>query len=163
MQKHFFTVTRRLYSDFQFRDDILNRNRRFRFRKSCELYSKTDSKADAASAASVNCCASYSTCYCTIVSLDGSTIPLLDSQEGQRISTPCLEQWGILLGCASQCSLFALHRAQVLLAAAQSPLLAEKKLASVLIPRLCNSILTAPSSSRHVSLKMPSFMQPVTC
>ena len=42
-------------------------------------------------------------------------------------------------------------RAQVLLAAAQSPLLAEKKLASVLIPRLCNSILTAPSSSRHVS------------
>lgn len=43
-------------------------------------------------------------------------------------------------------------RAQVLLAAAQSPLLAEKKLASVLIPRLCNSILTAPSSSRHVSL-----------
>lgn len=43
-----------------------------------------------------------------------------------------------------------LCRAQVLLAAAQSPLLAEKKLASVLIPRLCNSILTAPSSSRHV-------------
>jgi len=25
----------------------------------------------------------------------------------------------------------------------------------VLIPRLCNSILTAPSSSRHVSLNMP--------
>jgi len=47
------------------------------------------------------------------------------------------------------------HRAQVLLAAAQSPLLAEKKLASVLIPRLCNSILTAPSSSRHVSLNVP--------
>lgn len=50
--------------------------------------------------------------------------------------------------------MFALCRAQVLLAAAQSPLLAEKKLASVLIPRLCNSILTAPSSSRHVSLNM---------
>ena len=47
-------------------------------------------------------------------------------------------------------------RAQVLLAAAQSPLLAEKKLASVLIPRLCNSILTAPSSSRHVSPPPPS-------
>jgi len=51
--------------------------------------------------------------------------------------------------------MFALCRAQVLLAAAQSPLLAEKKLASVLIPRLCNSILTAPSSSRHVSLDTP--------
>lgn len=45
------------------------------------------------------------------------------------------------------------ERAQVLLAAAQSPLLAEKKLASVLIPRLCNSILTAPSSSRHCLVK----------
>ena len=44
-----------------------------------------------------------------------------------------------------------LCRAQVLLAAAQSPLLDEKKYASVLIPRLCNTILMAPNSSRHVS------------
>ena len=39
----------------------------------------------------------------------------------------------------------------MLLAAAQSPLLDEKKYASVLIPRLCNTILMAPNSSRHVS------------
>ncbi|KAK9819719.1 hypothetical protein WJX72_001643 [[Myrmecia] bisecta] len=45
------------------------------------------------------------------------------------------------------------ERAQVLLAAAQSPLLGEKKLASVLIPRLCNTILMAPSSSRHHLVK----------
>ncbi len=32
----------------------------------------------------------------------------------------------------------------------QSPLLAEAKLASVLIPRMCSSILLAPSSCRHV-------------
>lgn len=42
-------------------------------------------------------------------------------------------------------------RAQVLLAAAQSHLLSEKKFAVVLIPRLCNTILAAPSSARHVS------------
>jgi hypothetical protein len=38
----------------------------------------------------------------------------------------------------------------VVLAAVQSPLLAEAKLASVLIPRMCSSILLAPSSCRHV-------------
>ena len=43
-------------------------------------------------------------------------------------------------------------RAQVLLAASQSHLLSEKKFAVVLIPRLCNTILAAPSSARHVSL-----------
>jgi len=44
----------------------------------------------------------------------------------------------------------AARRAQVVLAAVQSPLLAEAKLASVLIPRMCSSILLAPSSCRHV-------------
>ena len=42
------------------------------------------------------------------------------------------------------------RRAQVVLAAVQSPLLAEAKQASVLIPRLCNTILLAPSNCRHV-------------
>lgn len=42
------------------------------------------------------------------------------------------------------------HRAQVVLAACQSPLLCERRSASVLIPRLCSSILQAPSSCRHV-------------
>ena len=37
-----------------------------------------------------------------------------------------------------------------MLAAMQSPLLAERKQASVLIPRLCASILQAPHSARHV-------------
>ena len=38
----------------------------------------------------------------------------------------------------------------MLLAAVQSPLLAERKQGSVLIPRLCASILQAPHSARHV-------------
>ncbi|KAK9818463.1 hypothetical protein WJX74_005654 [Apatococcus lobatus] len=45
------------------------------------------------------------------------------------------------------------ERAQVLLAAAQSRLLSEKKFAVVLIPRLCNTILAAPSSARHCLVK----------
>lgn len=38
-----------------------------------------------------------------------------------------------------------------MLAAMQSPLLAERKQASVLIPRLCSTILQAPASAHHVS------------
>ena len=44
-----------------------------------------------------------------------------------------------------------LSRAQVVLAAVQSPLLSDRKRASLLIPRLCNIILSAPNSCRHVS------------
>jgi hypothetical protein len=43
----------------------------------------------------------------------------------------------------------------VVLAAVQSPLLAERKQASVLIPRLCSSILQAPHSARHVRPSNP--------
>ena len=39
----------------------------------------------------------------------------------------------------------------MVLAAVQSPLLAERKQASVLIPRLCSTILQAPASAHHVS------------
>lgn len=42
-------------------------------------------------------------------------------------------------------------RAQVVLAAVQSPLLGDRKRASLLIPRICNIILNAPNSCRHVS------------
>ena len=44
-----------------------------------------------------------------------------------------------------------LCRAQVVLAAAQSPLLGDKSQAAQLIPRLCSVILNAPSHCRHVS------------
>lgn len=43
-------------------------------------------------------------------------------------------------------------RAQVVLAAVQSPLLGDRKRASLLIPRICNIILNAPNSCRHVRL-----------
>ena len=43
-------------------------------------------------------------------------------------------------------------RAQVVLAAVQSPLLEDTKHASVLVPRLCSCILMAPPHCRHVSL-----------
>ena len=49
---------------------------------------------------------------------------------------------------------YGICRAQVMLAAVQSPLLTDKKHASLLIPRLCNTILTAPSSCRHVSARL---------
>lgn len=42
-------------------------------------------------------------------------------------------------------------RAQVVLAAVQSPLLGDTKHASVLVPRLCSCILMAPQHCRHVS------------
>ena len=42
-------------------------------------------------------------------------------------------------------------RAQVVLAAVQSPLLGDSKHASVLVPRLCSCILMAPQHCRHVS------------
>jgi hypothetical protein len=42
-------------------------------------------------------------------------------------------------------------RVQVVLAAVQSPLLDDRKRASLLIPRICNIILNAPNSCRHVS------------
>ncbi|KAK9909040.1 hypothetical protein WJX75_006403 [Coccomyxa subellipsoidea] len=45
------------------------------------------------------------------------------------------------------------ERAQVVLAACQSPLLCERRSASVLIPRLCSSTLQAPSSCRHMLVK----------
>ncbi len=44
-----------------------------------------------------------------------------------------------------------LCRAQVVLAAVQSPLLGDTKHASVLVPRLCSCILMAPQHCRHVS------------
>ena len=45
------------------------------------------------------------------------------------------------------------ERAQALLAAAQSPLLAERATASVLVPRLCNTILLAPPAARRVLVR----------
>ncbi len=45
------------------------------------------------------------------------------------------------------------ERAQVLLAAAQSPLLARKDMAVVLIPKLTQCILSSPSSTRHLLVK----------
>lgn len=45
------------------------------------------------------------------------------------------------------------ERAQVLLAAAQSPLLSRKDMAGVLIPKLTQCILSAPSSTRHLLVK----------
>ena len=44
----------------------------------------------------------------------------------------------------------------MVLAAVQSPLLAERKQASVLIPRLCSTILQAPASAHHVSARASS-------
>lgn len=44
-----------------------------------------------------------------------------------------------------------MRRAQVVLAAIQSPLLGDTKHASVLVPRLCSCILMAPQHCRHVS------------
>ncbi len=41
-------------------------------------------------------------------------------------------------------------RAQVVLAAIQSPLLGDTKHATVLVPRLCSCILMAPQHCRHV-------------
>lgn len=43
------------------------------------------------------------------------------------------------------------ERAQVLLAAAQNPLLAEHHFAKALLPRLCSIILGAHKATRHVS------------
>jgi hypothetical protein len=43
------------------------------------------------------------------------------------------------------------ERAQVLLAAMQSQLLGDSRVANTLIPRACNAVLAAPSSTRHVS------------
>lgn len=40
---------------------------------------------------------------------------------------------------------------QVLLAAMQSQLLGDSRVANTLIPRVCNAVLAAPSSTRHVS------------
>lgn len=45
------------------------------------------------------------------------------------------------------------ERAQVLLAAAQSPLLVEQVHAKSLLPRLCSTILNAPSAARHFLVK----------
>jgi hypothetical protein len=47
------------------------------------------------------------------------------------------------------------ERAQVLLAAAQNPLLGEHHFAKALLPRLCSIILSAPKATRHVSDRMP--------
>jgi hypothetical protein len=44
------------------------------------------------------------------------------------------------------------ERAQVLLAAMQSQLLGDSRIANTLIPRVCNAVLAAPSSTRHVRL-----------
>lgn len=51
-------------------------------------------------------------------------------------------------------------RAQVVLAAVQSPLLGDTKHASVLVPRLCSCILMAPQHCRHVS-PCPSTLQDI--
>ncbi len=45
-------------------------------------------------------------------------------------------------------------RVQVLLAAMQSVLLGDSRCANVIIPRICNVVLAAPSSTRHVSLEV---------
>lgn len=45
------------------------------------------------------------------------------------------------------------ERAQVLLAAAQNPLLGEHHFAKALLPRLCSIILTAPKATRHLLVK----------
>lgn len=47
------------------------------------------------------------------------------------------------------------ERAQVLLAAAQSPLLADELLAPTLVPCLCTTMLSAPSSARQVAAASP--------
>jgi hypothetical protein len=44
------------------------------------------------------------------------------------------------------------ERAQVLLAAAQNPLLGEHHFAKALLPRLCSLILGAHKATRHVSV-----------
>lgn len=48
------------------------------------------------------------------------------------------------------------ERAQVLLAAMQSQLLGDSRVANTLIPRVCNAVLAAPSSTRHVSASLPA-------
>ncbi|GAB4814343.1 hypothetical protein N2152v2_001389 [Parachlorella kessleri] len=45
------------------------------------------------------------------------------------------------------------ERAQVLLAAMQSVLLGDSRCANVIIPRICNVVLAAPSSTRHMLVK----------
>jgi hypothetical protein len=45
------------------------------------------------------------------------------------------------------------ERAQVLLAAAQNPLLGEHHFAKALLPRLCSIILAAPKATRHLLVK----------
>ncbi|KAL4443784.1 hypothetical protein ABPG75_011521 [Micractinium tetrahymenae] len=45
------------------------------------------------------------------------------------------------------------ERAQVLLAAMQSQLLGDSRVANTLIPRVCNAVLAAPSSTRHLLVK----------
>lgn len=45
------------------------------------------------------------------------------------------------------------ERAQVLLAALQSPLLGDSRSANSLIPRICNIVLAAPSSCRHLLVR----------
>ena len=75
---------------------------------------------------------------------------------------PCNSPWSQHINCgcsevpvnqlSSQVSSYMLLcRAQVVLAAAQSPLLGDKSQAAQLIPRLCSVILNAPSHCRHVS------------
>ena len=51
-----------------------------------------------------------------------------------------------------------LPRPQVLLAAMQSVLLGDSRCANVLIPRVCNAVLAAPSSTRHVGLGLPPLL-----
>ena len=72
----------------------------------------------------------------------GSITKALQLLTGAKGRVTC----GRLLTCGFLC------RAQVVLAAAQSPLLGDKAQAAQLIPRLCSVILTAPSHCRHVSL-----------
>lgn len=50
------------------------------------------------------------------------------------------------------------ERAQVLLAALQSHLLSDSRCANTLIPRVCNAVLAAPSSTRHVSAAPPPLL-----
>jgi hypothetical protein len=55
------------------------------------------------------------------------------------------------------------ERAQVLLAAAQNPLLGEHHFAKALLPRLCTIILSAPRTTRHVSTGFAAVTQRRVC
>jgi hypothetical protein len=52
------------------------------------------------------------------------------------------------------------ERAQVLLAAAQHPLMSDHASAKLLLPRLCSTILSAPSAARHVRPPAPRLPLP---